>query len=429
MKTSDLYQLYLQYPNVTTDSRSCLPKSMFFALKGDNFNGNQFAQKALENGASIVVVDEEAYVTDTRCVLVDNVLLALQDLARFHRRKLTIPVIGITGSNGKTSTKELCAAVLKQKYKVHFTQGNLNNHIGVPLTLLGITPSAEIAIIEMGANHPGDIKELVEISLPDYGLITNVGKAHLEGFGSFEGVIKTKKELYDYILQANGRIFIDGDNAYLEVMAQGLEKIYYGTDEKGYINGHIVSTNPFVAFEWSQNNATPQRVQTNLIGEYNISNLLAAVCVGTYFGVTSAQCKEGIESYVSDNNRSQWQKTAKNELILDAYNANPTSMEAALRNFKNIETDKPKMVVIGDMFELGKDALLEHQKIVDLIQSLSFDSVYLVGKQFASTISSFTTFASGEELMPFLENKAIEGCYVLIKGSRSMKMERVVIYL
>lgn len=429
MNISDLYELYLAHPHITTDSRNCPSNSIFFALKGDNFNGNQYALQALEKGAAYAIIDEPLQIHDARCIVVDNVLLTLQDLARFHRKKLTIPVLGITGSNGKTTTKELCAAVLRQKYKVHYTKGNLNNHIGVPLTILGITPDVEFAIIEMGANHPGDIQELVEIALPNYGIITNVGRAHLEGFGSFEGVIKTKKELYDYILKANGKIFIDSDNSYLQEMALGTNQISYGTNYENYVSGRIKQVSPFVSFEWTKNDDSTYFIQTALIGEYNLSNLLAAVAVGVYFGVSALQCKDGIEAYVPENNRSQYMKTSKNELILDAYNANPTSMEAAIRNFKNITTSLPKMLILGDMFELGKEAQNEHQKIVDLLALLQFDKVCLVGSLFSQTKSNFTTLTNGDELVAYLQEKDFQGLSILIKGSRSMKMERVVEFL
>ena len=431
MTTADLYQLFLRFPIVSTDSRKCPTGSMFFALKGENFNGNKFALQALQNGASVAIVDEPACAIDERFVLVTDVLTALQDLARFHRSKLTIPVLGITGSNGKTTTKELCASVLNQKYKLHFTQGNLNNHIGVPLTILGIDTSVEFAIIEMGANHPGNIKELAEIALPDYAIITNVGKAHLEGFGSFEGVIKTEKELYDYIKLHHGKIFIDADNPYLKDMSVGIDqRVNYGkSPENTYIYGYLTAISPFVSFRWydSQNNYVD--VDTSLIGEYNLSNLLAAIAVGTYFGVSPLQCKNGIESYVPENNRSQYKKTLHNELILDAYNANPTSMEAALRNFSLIKTEKQKMLIVGDMFELGDEAINEHQKIADLMQELGFQKVFLVGKNFSSIQSPYQSFETGDLFVDFIQHQQVNNCYILIKGSRSMQMERAVDYL
>jgi UDP-N-acetylmuramoyl-tripeptide--D-alanyl-D-alanine ligase len=429
MNIADLYELYLSHPNVTTDSRNCPNNSLFFALKGENFNGNQYATLAIQKGAAYAIVDEKQFAIDERYILVENVLLTLQDLARFHRQKLAIPVLGITGSNGKTTTKELCAAVLQQKYNLHYTKGNLNNHIGVPLTILGIQPSVEFAIIEMGANHPGDIKELVEIAQPNYGIITNVGRAHLEGFGSFEGVIKTKKELFDFIIQTNGKVFIDCDNPYLNTMAVGTEQVCYGSKSDCYVTGKIKHASPFVSFEWTNNDSQAQVIQTSLIGEYNLSNLLAAVTVGSYFGVTPEQCKLGIESYVPENNRSQFVRTAKNELILDAYNANPTSMEAAIRNFKNITSHLSKMVILGDMFELGKEAKVEHQKIVDLLQELKFEQVLLVGELFAQTHSSYIRFQTGEQVISYLQEKDFQGFSILIKGSRSMKMERAVDFL
>ena len=426
MNIEELYSRFILSPTITIDSRVCPKNSIFFALKGESFNGNKFALSALERGSVLAVVDEPKYAVDDRFFLVDDCLTALQDLARFHRKNLGLPILAITGTNGKTTTKELCAAVLKQKYNLHYTHGNLNNHIGVPLTLLGMTDKTEFAIVEMGANHPGEIKTLVNIALPDYGLITNVGKAHLEGFGSFEGVMNTKKELYDFIKDKNGKIFIDGENPYLQGMSEGIEKIIYGTNESFYVWGKIISASPFVSFVWQKGSSNQNTVSTRLIGEYNLSNLLSAVCVGSYFGVSEQAIKKGLEDYTPENNRSQLKKTEKNELILDSYNANPTSMDAALRNFNNIQTDKSKTVILGDMFELGNDAECEHQKIVDLLNKSAFQNVLLVGKNFSGVSSKFSVFQTTNELIDYLIlNPVIDNC-ILIKGSRSMKMESVV---
>ena len=434
MEISSLYHIFRQYPVITTDSRHCLPKSLFFALKGANFNGNAFAKSALEQGCAYAIVDEEEYcdAQDKRFILVDDVLKTLQRLANYHRRQLGTRIIGITGTNGKTTTKELIAHVLMKKYRVLYTQGNLNNHIGVPLTLLRLTAEDEIAVIEMGASHPGDIRGLVNIVEPDYGIITNVGKAHLEGFGSFEGVIKTKGELYDYLrTKPKSIVFLHNDNKYLNEIADGLATIRYGSPQAGAILnacGEVVECAPYLHFHWRQGNSMWHEVTTHLIGSYNMDNMLAAVTIGLYFGVSSQQIDAALADYVPTNNRSQLEDTANNHLIIDAYNANPTSMTAALKNFQAMKVT-PKMAILGDMKELGIHSAEEHQKIVDMLDECTFDKVWLVGSEFGATRHSQRTFDNADEVIAALKAEASQGYYILIKGSNSMKLSAIVPYL
>ena len=356
MDISTLYKCFTECSGVTTDSRNCPEGSMFIALKGETFNGNAFAAQALEKGCRYAVVDEEQYAGENpHILLVDNCLRTLQELANFHRRTLDTRIIGITGTNGKTTTKELIAAVLQKKYRILYTLGNLNNHIGVPLTLLRLTPDDELAVIEMGANHPGEIKTLSAIVEPDYGIITNVGKAHLEGFGSFEGVIKTKGELYEHLRYGGEHtIFIDRDNEHLNKISKGLTCITYGTEDEAelYVSGKAGICAPFLTFEWRHEDRR-HKVSTHLIGSYNLKNALAAIAIGRFFNVSEKDISKALEEYIPHNNRSQLTPTADNNLIVDAYNANPTSMMAALENFRRMEV-LHKMVILGDMKELGK---------------------------------------------------------------------------
>ena len=391
MTISDLYELYLHNPKVTTDSRNCPFGSIFFALKGENFDGNQYASKALDSGCAYAVIDNPDYITGDRTILVDNVLKTLQQLAHRHRKALGTPVIGITGSNGKTTTKELLAAVLSTKYNLLYTEGNLNNHIGVPLTLLRLNHQHEMAIIEMGASHPGDIKELAEIAAPNYGIITNVGQAHLEGFGSFEGVIKTKGELYDYIRQTKGKIFIKKENEYLQPIAKGIEQISYGTDESSFASGKVASCSPFLIFDWKQQGKI-HTVETHLIGSYNLDNVLVAVAIGRYFKIPAERISRAIASYEPNNNRSQFKETEHNKLIIDAYNANPSSMKAAIDNFAAMQVDTPKAVILGVLLELGETSDALHAEIVKQIEQAGFDKVYLCGEHLSSTGTSFMHF-------------------------------------
>lgn len=425
MDISQLYEIFRKCTSVTTDSRNCPGGSMFFALKGGSFNGNAFAAKALEAGAQYAVIDEKEYAAegDKRLILVDNCLDSLQQLARCHRRKLGTKIIGITGTNGKTTTKELIAAVLARKYNVLYTQGNLNNHIGVPRTLLRLKPEHEIAVIEMGANHPGEIATLVNIVEPDYGIITNVGKAHLEGFGSFEGVIKTKGELYDYLRDKGGTVFLDSGNEHLAKISGGLNIVEYGTDAgrgRG-VTGQVVSCAPLLRFRWKAGNGGWNDTQTNLIGSYNIYNMLAAACIGRHFGVDEGQITGALAGYKPDNNRSQLDITPYNKLIVDTYNANPTSMNAALANFRDMEVE-PKMAILGDMRELGASSMEEHQKVVDFLKGSGIADVWLVGDEFGKTECGFRKFKDVEEVKAEIALRRPEGYYILIKGSNGTRL-------
>ena len=437
MEIRELYKLYQQHPCITTDSRDCPEGSIFLALKGESFDGNKFALSALEKGCSFAIIDEPEYAKDERFIVVDDCLQAFKDLAREHRRQFDIPVIGITGTNGKTTTKELIAAVLGQKFNVLYTQGNFNNDVGVPKTLFRLTPEHEIAVIEMGASHPGDIKTLAETAEPTCGLITNVGKAHLQGFGSFEGVIKTKCELYDFLrTREDGLIFINADNEYLVDQIGDEEEIWlspYSTDpdnQYACISGEIISCDPFLKFRWREPLMTLEeegrstkwhKVQTQLVGSYNIDNLLAAIAVGINFGVDRKKICAALESYTPSNNRSQMTVTANNRLIVDAYNANPSSMQAALDNFRQIEAEH-KMAILGDMRELGEVSAEEHQHIVELLQTMELEEVWLVGEEFAATNCHFRKFHDVEEVKAAIANDMPKGKTILIKGSNGTKL-------
>ncbi|MDR2764595.1 MAG: UDP-N-acetylmuramoyl-tripeptide--D-alanyl-D-alanine ligase [Tannerella sp.] len=422
---SDLYPLYLQHPTVTTDSRTCPAGSIFFALKGDSFDGNQFAEKALQAGCTFAVIDDPNVKTDSRMLLTDNVLLTLQQLARLHRETLGIPLIGITGTNGKTTTKELLAAVLSVKYKVLSTQGNLNNHIGVPLTLLRLTRRHEMGVVEMGANHPGEIWDLAQIVRPDYGLITNVGCAHLEGFGSLEGVIRAKGELYDFLRETHGKIFIHRENPHLQAIARGLEQITYGTGDDAYVTGKVTDCHPFLCFRWTQQGVS-HAVDTHLAGDYNLWNALAAVAVGRYFDIPPESINAAIAACEPANHRSQWKKTARNELIIDAYNANPSSMEAALRNFAALPV-RPKAVILGDMHELGANSPAFHEAVVEQLPTFDFEQVLLCGEQFTAVAASrYPCFPDTEALTGYLTRNPWQGYHILIKGSHAVHLEKVI---
>lgn len=425
MNIAALYQLYQQHPMVTTDSRNCPTDSIFIALKGNSFNGNVFAVQALEKGCAYAVVDEAEYTdkANERIILVDSCLKTLQQLANYHRRQLGTKVIGITGTNGKTTTKELISAVLSQSHNLLYTQGNLNNHIGVPLTLLRLKAEHDLAVVEMGASHPGDIKELTEIAEPDYGIITNVGRAHLEGFGSFQGVIRTKGELYDFLRKkGDSTVFIQHENVYLAGIAKGLNLIPYGKEDTLYVNGDVTSCSPLLAFRWKMGrDGKTYQVQTKLIGEYNLDNVLAAVAIGRFFGIEPEKINKALEEYTPQNNRSQLKETENNKLIIDAYNANPTSMMAALRNFRNINAEH-KMVILGDMKELGSASPEEHRKITDFLNACSFDKVILVGDQFAATEHRYEVFPNVESVMIYLQANKPKDSYILIKGSNSIRL-------
>lgn len=424
MTIRELYELYLKHPAVQTDSRKIKAGDIFFALKGDNFNGNAFAAQAIADGAAYAVVDEAAYATGPQYVLVTDVLQTLQQLAAHHRLQLPIPVIAITGSNGKTTTKELLIAVLSAKYKTYATEGNLNNHIGVPLTLLKIKPDAEFAIVEMGASHIGEIASYCRIAAPDYGLITNCGKAHIEGFGSLEGVRKGKGELYDFLREFSGSIFRNADLPYLSDMARGIdEQVTYGTANAeiiGRATGHNLLLQVTILTAGLET-----QIQTQLVGDYNLANVLAAVAVGEYFDVDIDTIKKAIESYAPSNSRSQWLEKGTNKIILDAYNANPTSMKLAIENIAQLEADN-KWLLLGAMKEMGETAAAEHQALVDLLQQLGLKQVILTGAEYEGTRNPYPWFATAQELKDYLLQHPIQNATLLIKGSRGSKMETVL---
>jgi UDP-N-acetylmuramoyl-tripeptide--D-alanyl-D-alanine ligase len=426
MSLNELYELFLSHPVITTDTRNCPEGSIFFALKGDNFDGNLFAHEALEKGCAHAVVDNPQVAgSDGRMVYVSDVLLMLQELAHHHRKQLALPVVQITGTNGKTTTKELTAAVLAKRYKVLFTEGNFNNHIGVPKTLLRLTEEHEIAVIETGANHPGEIADLSKIVDADCGLITNVGKAHLEGFGSLEGVVLTKCELYQYLSsKPEGFIFLNGDNTLLAPQAKGLRAITYGKPEQGYdVEGEVISCDPQLRLRLRIANGEWHEVQTQLVGAYNLDNMLAAAAVGLRYGVSEADICAALEAYTPKNKRSELQKTKHNTLIVDAYNANPTSMKAALENFHLIPHPN-KLLILGEMRELGSASTEEHTAVVALLQQLGFTNVWLVGKEFAAVASdtAFCCFNDVEAVKEELTWNPVSDRLILVKGSNGTKL-------
>ena len=457
MEIKELYKLYQQHPCITTDSRDCPQGSIFLALKGETFDGNKFAIQALEKGCAYAIIDEPAILDNlahldnlksledledlgyprNRLILVDDCLQTFKDLAREHRRQFNIPVIGITGTNGKTTTKELIAAVLSKKCNVLYTQGNFNNDVGVPKTLFRLTKDHKIAVIEMGASHPGDIKTLAETAEPTCGLITNVGRAHLQGFGSFEGVIKTKCELYDFLrTREEGLIFINADNEYLMDQISDDEDIWltpYSTNPENQqtcISGEVIECNPFLKFHWREpkmileqegRSTKWHKVQTHLIGAYNIDNLLAAIAVGINFNVDRKKICEALENYIPSNNRSQMTVTEKNHLIVDAYNANPSSMMAALENFKLMKADN-KMAILGAMRELGEVSQEEHQRIVDYLKTTDIKTVWLVGEEFEDIRCDYPKFKDVEAVKAAIAAEQPQGHYILIKGSNSTKL-------
>ena len=424
MKIEDLHQLFLQAKSVSTDTRTLPSGTLFFALKGDRFNANTFAHKALDSGASYCVIDEVQEFNDERFILVDDVLQTLQDLANYHRNYLNIPIVALTGSNGKTTTKELIYSVLKQRYNTQATLGNLNNHIGVPLTLLQMDESTEIGIIEMGANHIGEIAQLCKIASPDLGYITNFGKAHLEGFGSEEGVVEGKSELYNYLKQKQGLIFlnVDDEKQVKQVGDYQIVKTFSCTKTSDY-SISLQKETPFLGIE-----ANNTLIHTQLLGRYNFTNTAAAIAIGLHFDVDLKSIKKGIESYVPKNNRSQIIKQNSNTIILDAYNANPSSVEAALQNLKMMEGIQ-KIVILGDMFELGEQSYAEHQSVIDLAKSLDFSKLYLVGNHFFEHSQNYPEimfFKALEDIQQYLESHPIEEAMILIKGSRGMALEHIL---
>lgn len=428
MTIAELYSLYLDHPVISTDSRNIPQGSLFFALKGESFNGNLFAESALKKGAAYAIVDEKEYVVSDKCILVDDSLKALQQLARHHRLQLNIPFLAITGTNGKTTTKELIHAVLSQRFKTLATKGNLNNHIGVPLTILSISGGIELAIIEMGANHQGEIRELCEIALPTHGLISNVGKAHLEGFGSFEGVKKTKGEMYDFLKANKGTIFINGGNENLrEMLGSGYgNTVTYGASPVSVVQGDIVENDPFISVSWN-NQGNLYKVRTQLTGSYNLENILASITIGLHFGVDAMQINTGLAAYAPGNNRSQIIRTANNLLVCDYYNANPSSMSVAIDNLRAISSEK-KVFIAGDMFELGETSAAEHLLVIEKATQGRFSQCIFIGEAFYSLLEQGKGlfFKTTVEALEYLKENQIKGATVLVKGSRSMKLEILI---
>ncbi len=432
MESTQLYQIFQQYPLICTDTRKIVPNSVFFALKGENFNANQFAAKALEDGCAFAVIDEKEYDKGEQYILVEDVLTALQQLANTHRKTFNIPVLGITGSNGKTTTKELIKSVMEQKLNVFATQGNLNNHIGVPLSLLSVNKAHEFAIIEMGASKPGDIEELCLIAEPDFGLITNIGKAHLEGMGGIEGVLKTKTEMYTWIRKVNGKIFLNSGQEKLVNAATGLAKVTYGSTGEEDVIGKVVNALPGVSLYWQKAFSTDEIEETGLVasnlpGQYNFENILAAICIGNHFGLSRAEIKKGVESYVPSNNRSEVVKKDTNTFIMDAYNANPSSMEVAVNNFKGYTGDN-SILILGEMRELGSGSEQEHRKLLEHVKRLDFSKVHLVGQGFQSLKGDydFSFYENTDKLLEQLKANPFENATVLVKGSRKNQLERVL---
>jgi len=429
MSIQELYKLYLQHPVIGTDTRKIISGCLFFALKGENFDANNFAGQALKDGAAYAIIDNPEFAKSNRFILVNDVLETLQQLATYHRKQLNIPVIGLTGTNGKTTTKELINAVLAQKFKTSATLGNLNNHIGVPLTLLAIKPGVEVAIIEMGANHQKEIEMLCQIAKPDFGLITNVGKAHLEGFGGFEGVKKGKGELYAFLEENQGTVFINEDNLHLKEMANNhifKEVIYYGMSDSGLITGKLLANDPYLEIEWS-NKAGIYQVKTNLTGIYNFENILAAITIGAKFGLSPDEINTGISTYHPQNNRSQIIKTTLNTVIGDFYNANPSSMLVAIENIAKLEADF-KTLILGDMFELGEESPLEHKLIIEKALSFSFDKVIFIGEEFYKFNKEHNAqfFKSTSDFKSTIKEHPIRQNLILLKGSRGMKLETLL---
>jgi len=425
MQLEKIYNLYLQHPQVQTDTRALKKGDLFFALKGPNFNGNQYASTALSMGAAGVVIDEPIGIEGEHIFLVEDVLSTLQALALHHRKQFTIPFLAITGSNGKTTTKELIHAVLSSTYKTYTTKGNLNNHIGVPLTLLSIQQDAEMAIIEMGANHQKEIESYCKIALPTQGLITNCGKAHLEGFGGVEGIRKGKGELFDHLALHTGTAFINSDLDYLEPMSEKISnKIFYG-NKKGANPSRVIDTEKLLGLEVTLGANNQQKIFSQLVGAYNKANVDAAVCIGLHFGIAFDTIRNAIESYIPDNARSQLMKKGNNTIILDAYNANPTSMQAAIENFAKMEGEH-KYLFLGGMMELGKDSIEEHQSLVGLLTRLKLNNTMLVGGDFAHVNHPFQFFENVAAAAEWLKNNLPSNAHLLIKGSRSTKMEKLL---
>lgn len=422
-----LYALFRQFRSITTDSRHVPPQSVFFALKGDSFDGNMFAQTALEQGAAIAVVDNSEVVRDDRYFLVGEVLSALQELAVFHRKQVKIPVIGITGSNGKTTTKELMNSVLSKEYRTVSTTGNLNNHIGVPLTVLSIKHDTEIAVIEMGANHPGEITLLCEIAMPTHGLITNIGLAHLEGFGGFEGVVRGKTELYGFLRKQNGVVFLNLGDPLLGRLSEGMNTLSYGLVPDASVSGTTMEDKTGITLLVKFPDGRTGRIRSLLFGKYNALNILSAICAGTTFGVSVGNIMKAIESFIPGNNRSQLKRTDRNLLVLDAYNANPSSMAAALHDFNGAFPER-KIAILGDMLELGNETETEHQRILALLDDLDIDQVFLVGPVFSrlNRNKHWHTFAGSHEACDWFSVHPLRDSYILLKASRGIHLEEII---
>jgi len=418
-----LYKIYLQYPSVQTDTRTLQPGDIFFALKGHSFNGNAFAKQAIETGAALAVIDEKEFEIPGKTFLVPDVLTALQQLSQHHRRQFSIPFIAITGSNGKTTTKELVHAVLSSTFKTCTTEGNLNNHIGVPLTILKIKSDAQMAVIEMGANHQKEIESYCHIALPTHGLITNCGKAHLEGFGSVEGVRKGKGELYDFLRANNGTAFVMWDYDYLRQMSSGIPVIIrYGTADAD-VEGAAAPNGAFLAVAMKK--GLQGKIKTKLVGDYNLPNVLAAVAVGKHFAVPDEKIISAIENYYPSNSRSQLVESASNKIIMDAYNANPSSMQLAIENFAKTKSNN-KILLLGGMAELGEESLEEHRAIIELIKQYPWKEVALVGGDFSNLPHPYRSFENSEKAKEWFQQQRFENCFILVKGSRSMRMEKVL---
>lgn len=430
MSINELYRLYLERPVISTDTRKISEGCIFFALKGEKFDANTFAAQAIENGAAYAVIDNADYRANDQCILVDDVLATLQDLARYHRQQLDIPVVGLTGTNGKTTTKELINAVLSQHFKTYATQGNLNNHIGVPLSILSIGPEHEMAVIEMGANHQKEIEFLCSISQPTHGLITNVGKAHLEGFGGVEGVKKAKGELYDFLKTTNGTTFVNSNSEALMAMQQARhlnEVVFYGDDPTALVSGQMLDNSPYLELQWKNNKTLEShKIKTQLTGAYNLDNILAAISIGCWFNLSADEINQGVEGYQPKNNRSQLVTTATNTLICDYYNANPSSMAVAIENLDKLKADK-KVIILGDMFEMGDEAEAEHRSILEKALAADFNQRIFIGEEFYKLQGANATFyRTAEDAISALQAAPITHATVLIKGSRGMTLERLV---
>lgn len=426
MTTEQIYKLFLTCTKVETDSRKITEGCLFIALKGEKFNGNKFADEALKKGAALAIIDEPEFSLPSKTILVENALATLQKLAYIHRKELGIPILAITGTNGKTTTKELVATVLSSSFQIVFTPGNLNNHIGVPLTLLQMNRNTQIGVVEMGANHPGEIQELCSIADPDLGIITNIGRAHLQGFGSFENIVKTKSALYDHLKRKNGTIFYHHENAMLAQLVDGFQKVVNYGENDANLTGTLITSSPYIEAE-IQFPGEKLAIHTRLTGSYNFENILAAACVGNYFGVEPGKIQQALSNYQPQNNRSQLIEKGELKIILDAYNANPTSMQASIESFVT-GFFAPRYLILGDMLELGTQAITEHQTILEQIKKHPVEKVFLVGPLFHEVARNypFSSFTETGELIRYLTQNSLRIGTVLIKGSRGMQLENVL---